>query len=570
MEDEQSNASQSYKTFVRPSWPYEEWREVQRKIELEDENGQIAHAVPSHDDEEAFEPDHWADDLSAPVDNNVPLCHLLHFMEPELNGGGNESNEILEEMTEMMRKTTEKLHSCCLVFENCYIIPVGSMAENTKIGKADEFDYAVVLPYFKTFDKLFPIIFQKDQSLLYSDPAYVALANDMAMEGKTKDIQENFQAALKCVWSLYMVNFIPEGWELHAPEWSCHGAEHGIARTFHLNRLSDGFLVDIDICFWTPIHKSTLAEKGDHLDHKNYLLENCLDNEMKLFAILPTDRNLDYSTNMVRFAMSVKESEALNKYGPNNGRIQCYRLAKCIAKYFIPNIQKKKNCSRCLECLVSSYALKNIVLYMANNYPDDKMWTKEQLGNRVCEVFAILNFCTKINFSQISAFFTPYIIKLRTLSEKYDSANGVLEYKDTGWSFNKAEDPLFTEDPISKKGVQNDSADGVLEDKDTGWSFNEAEPCFLPEMKMLDPLFTEDPISKKVLQNYFCFLHESDWSVPEVVDRLNETLTAFMESEESERKEYANNPGCLCFQPYSASDFAVETSSSQMAEYDHD
>lgn len=550
MEDQQSNASQSYETFVRPSWPYEEWRKVQRKIELEDENGQIAHAVPSPDDEEDFEPDHWASDLSAPVDNNVPLCHLLHFMEPELNGSGNESKEILEEMTEMMRKTTEKLHSCYLVFENCYVIPVGSVAENTKIGKADEFDYAVVLPYFKTFDKLFPIIFQKDESLLYSDPAYVALANDMAIEGETKDIQENFQAALKCVWSFYMVDFIPEGWELHAPELSCHGAERGIARTFHLNRLSDGFLVDIDICFWTPIHKSTLAEKVDHLDHKHYLLENCLDNEMKLFAILPTDQNLDYSTNMVRFAMSVKESEALNKYGPNNGRIQCYRLAKCITKYFIPKIQKKKNCSRCLDCLVSSYALKNIVLYMANNYPDDKMWTKEQLGNRVCEVFAILNFCTKINFSQISAFFTPYIIKLRTLSEKYDSENGVLECKGTGWSFNEAEDPIFTEDPISKKGVQNDSANGVLEDKDTGWSFNEAEPCFLPEMKMLDPLFTEDPISKKVLQNYFCFLHESDWSVPEVVDRLNETLTAFMEGEESERREYANNPGGLCFQPY--------------------
>lgn len=83
-------------------------------------------------------------------------------------------------------------------------------------------------------------------------------------------------------------------------------------------------------------------KKGDHLDHKNYLLENCLDNEMKLFAILPTDRNLDYSTNMVHFAMSVKESEALNKYGPNNGRIQCYRLAKCIAKYFIPTFRKRK------------------------------------------------------------------------------------------------------------------------------------------------------------------------------------------------------------------------------------
>ena len=565
MEGEESNASaQTCRIYVRPEWPYEDWKciekelerkdiescppelddkpsdknkliqneggdrtesgicnitarssalDIQSMVELTSENDELLQVQGTEFDEvEVFEPDHWADDLSVPLDEEVPLCQLLRFMEPELNGpDGIESQQIYEEMNIMMRKISEKLESCYSVFEQCYVIPVGSMAENTKIGKADEFDYAVVLPYFEHFDKLFPIIFEKDESMLYDDPAYVALANDIAPEGNTKEVQENFQSVMKVIWSLYVADFIPEGWELS--ELNCLGEEQSIARTFHLTRLSDGFIADIDICFWVPIHKTTLEEKGDYFEQKDYLLENCLDGEMMLYAILPKDRNLDYALNTVRFALSLKEREELNKYGPQNGRIKCFKLAKCVAQCFVPTLQKEGNCSRCRDRLVSSFALKNVIFFMARNYPNDEMWTDDQLGNRVSELFTILNFCMKVNCSQVSAFFVPYIIQFQEPWKKYNAAKGVLVDKD-----------------------DFDEPCGNMENK-----------CYIPEMNRFDSLFTEDLISKKVLQNYFGFLHESDWCVPEIFDRLNEMLTGLREKDDLEREQYAENPGCLCF-----------------------
>lgn len=572
MAGQKSNGSLAYKSYVRPEWPYEDWTCIERECEreqietcpseLENEPSAInmpikedyrdkadtcnatshrtAHGmaasgaegdvlptvelasenrneplqgqVVQYDEGEDFAPNHWACDLTVPLADDLPLCHLLRFMEPELNGVGIDSQEILEEMNKMMRKTSEKLESCYVVFEQCYVIPVGSMAENTKVGKADELDYAIVLPYFENFDELFPIIFQKDESLLYDNPAYVALTSDIASEGYTKEVQENFQSTMKTIWSLYVADFIPEGWELS--ELNCLGAEQSIARTFHLTRRSDGFIVDIDICFWLPIHKSKLEEEGECFEQNDYLLDNCLDGEMKLYAILPKDRDVEDILNSVRFAMSLKEREELNKYGPKNGRIQCFKLAKCVAQGFMPTIQKEGNCSRCRDRLVTSFALKNIVLFMASNYPDDKMWTEDQLGNRVCEVFSILDFCAKVNCAQVSAFLIPYIIQLEGQWKKYDSAKGVLV----------------------SKAILNESC-------------YEENNCLVPGMKRFESLFMEDPISKKILQNYFTFLHESDWCAPEVFDRLNEMLTALREKEDQERKEYAENPGCLCFQP---------------------
>lgn len=285
MEGEEASVCPTYKSYVRPEWPYEEWtcikRECERKgsestspelddkpnatnipikdenggtangcnttadrrdqniaaseskqnvlstVELASEHGKSAQGQPVQLDEaQDFEPDHWADDLSIPLDDNAPLCHLLRFMEPQLNVSGIESHKIHEEMNKMMSETAKKVESCYVVFEQCYVIPVGSMAENTKIGKADEFDYAVVLPCFEHFDKLFPVIFQKDESMLYDDPAYVALTNDIASEGSTKEVQENFQSVMKTIWSLYVVDFIPGGMEALGIELPWRGTKH--------------------------------------------------------------------------------------------------------------------------------------------------------------------------------------------------------------------------------------------------------------------------------------------------------------------------------------------------------
>lgn len=195
-------------------------------------------------------------------------------------------------------------------------------------------------------------------------------------------------------------------------------------------------------------------------------------------------------------------------------------LPNALQSFLFLTFRKKRTCSFCLDGLVSSFALKNVVLYMANNYPDDKMWAEDQLGNRVSEVFAILNFCMKVNCSQVSALLTPYIIPLRTNSVKYDSGKGVL--------------------------IENGS-DGL---------YYEEDHCLLPEVERFESLFSKDLISKKILQNFFSSLHEYNWCVLEVFDRLNEMLTGLTEKDDEERREYAENPGCLCFQPFTAEDFA--------------
>lgn len=88
----------------------------------------------------------------------------------------------------MMRKIFEKLELCYIVFEWCYVIFVGSMVENIKIGKVDEFDYVVVFFYFEYFDKFFFIIFEKDELLLYDDFVYIVFVNDIVLEGNIKEV----------------------------------------------------------------------------------------------------------------------------------------------------------------------------------------------------------------------------------------------------------------------------------------------------------------------------------------------------------------------------------------------
>ena len=148
-------------------------------------------------------------------------------------------------------------------------------------------------------------------------------------------------------------------------------------------------------------------------------MKHCLDEDNTIYAVLSRDFEIDLPLNIMRFAMSLKEREKLNEHGKTSNRLKCYKIVKCIAKYFIPRRQKH-NCKQCHEGLVSSFCLKNTVFYMIENYPNNDMWTDEYLPNRVLEVFSILNFCMKTNSSNVSAYFTPYIIMLHGYSEKYD------------------------------------------------------------------------------------------------------------------------------------------------------
>lgn len=477
-----------------------------------DEDDTSCHEMSS-DSESVYAPDHWFDDnLLEDVPDDLPLSRLLAYMEPMLlKYEDGDTKEIANSMNKMMNDIAAKVASSYDVFKGCWVIPVGSVVENTKIEKADEFDFAVVLPVFEQVDGLFDALFEKDEEKMLNDPNLRAFAKDMLNEdGDVTNAVEHFQALMKEVWSFYLEDFAPEGWTVL--ETFCYGDEISIAGTFHLKRLSDGFTVDVDLCFLAPIHGDVLRRSDFKIEQKQFILENCLDEDNKVYALLLKDHEINFSVNIVRFAMSIKEREFLNRYGEDNGRIRCYKFSKCIAKLFLPKTNKRQDCERCLEALVSSFCLKNIVLYMMHNYPSDAKWTKEQLANRIIEVFQILNFSLKVNCGIVSAYILPYMIKVGA---------------------------EFTYDPEKR---------AVLDER-MAWLGDVASvPCFLPDLDKVIELFGEDQISRRILGNYRDFLSQSRWSSPEVIDRLVEVLGTLRETCEESRKEIAENPGSTCFQ----------------------
>ena len=116
--------------------------------------------------------------------------------------------------------------------------------ENTKIGRPDEFDFSVILPYFENFDKL-DSLYNKEYKVFLNDLDFISLANEITTNSSPQTLLENFQTVLKKLWTLHMLDYIPEGWNL--PEGNSHNGTYGfgIAGTYHIFRQSDGFVLDM-------------------------------------------------------------------------------------------------------------------------------------------------------------------------------------------------------------------------------------------------------------------------------------------------------------------------------------
>ena len=280
-------------------------------------------------------------------------------------------------------------------------------------------------------------------------------------------------------------------------------------------RQADGFVLDMDICFWMPVSKSTLQQMKTELEQPDYLIKHCLNETSTIYDILSPDLHIDVSVNKMRFAMSLKELEKMNENGKTSYRVKCYKLVKCIAKYFIPRIQKHDSCKRCHDSLVFSFYFKKIVLYMIENYPSNNMWTDDFLPIRVLKVFLILNHCIKTNSCIVSTYFMPYMIRLPESSLKCNPSKQLLVENDNQW--------VIGSEPLEV-------------------------PCLLPDrIEQFEALFCHDHYSKIVTKNYFKFLHQTEWKLCDVTDRLHEMLLALRETDMNERRCYAENPSCLCF-----------------------
>ena len=500
----------------RPIWPYEPWatgyetaaRSNDRALFSTDDSSDSDTAeeakpkkkdTESPDEHDECEPDHWLEDLGIDVSENCPINTLLKTIDmPDISETA-EAKEISSDLQQVMKGTLDYLISKYKVFEKSYVLPVGSNAENTKIKKADEFDYAVILPCLAEKD-VYSLLLRKDS--VYSDPDIKMLANNISNDDP-KEVILNFQSYLKLIWSSAMSSYVAPEWEIL--DTSCYQDDVSIAGTFHVQRKRDSLHVDLDVCFWIPLDAENLLAAPDELKQRDYLLANSLDDNGLVYAILPRDGNISPSLNSVRFAMSRLEKQTLHQYGPLNGRLNCYRLCKCIASSLVPKCKKRENCHLCYESVISSFCLKNVVLYMAAYHKKEELWTDKQLPNRVVEVFSILSFCMKANACEISAFFSPYEIRIGSFS-------------------------------------QFDPETSCIVDRCHEFVFEKQAACKLPDIQLiLDKM--DDAAAQKILSDYDKFLRSTEWHFPEVICRLAEVLCGLREEDPSERQNLAKEPG---------------------------
>ncbi|MEW8546885.1 MAG: hypothetical protein AB2693_25500, partial [Candidatus Thiodiazotropha sp.] len=445
------------------------------------------------------EPDHWFDGLDIDVSENCPVNTFLKAIDMPDISETPEAKEISADLLQVMKDTLDYLSSKYKVFDKSYLLPVGSNAENTKIKKADEFDFAVILPCLAEKD-VYSLLLRKES--VYSDPDIKMLAHDIS-DDDPKEVILNFQSYLKLLWSSAMSSYMEPDWEIL--DTGCYQDDVSIAGTFHVQRKRDNTQVDLDVCFWIPLDAEKLLAAPDELRQRDYLLANSLDDKGLVYAILPRDGNISISLNSVRFAMSRLEKQALHRYGPGNGRLNCYRLCKCVVSSLVPKFKKRENCHLCYESLISSFCLKNVVLYMAANHKKDEFWTDKQLPNRVAEVFSILSFCMKANACEISAFFSPYEMRIASFSQF---------------------------DPETR----------CIVDRCHEFVFEKESACLLPDIQpILDKM--NDTAARKILTDYDKFLSSTEWQFPEVICRLSEVLCGLREEDPSERQNLAREPG---------------------------
>lgn len=504
----------------RPTWPYETWStgyetavcSNDRTVFSTDDlnvTDNVEEAKPkkiyteSPDEQDKYEPDHWFDGLDLDVSEDCPINALLKAVDMPDISETPEAKEISSDLLQVMNDTLDYLISKYKVFEKSYLLPVGSNAENTKIKTADEFDYAVILPRLAEND-VYSLLLRKDS--VYSDPDIKMLASDIS-DGDPKEVILNFQSYLKLLWASAMSSYIAPDWEIL--DTGCYQDDVSIAGTFHVQRKRDSAQVDLDVCFWIPLDAEKLLAAPDELKQRDYLLANALDDNGLVYAILPRDANISLSLNSVRLAMSRLEKQTLHQYGPGNGRLNCYRLCKCIASFLVPKCKKRENCHLCYESLISSFCLKNVVLYMAAYHKKNELWTDKQLPNRVAEVFSILSFCMKTNTCEISAFFSPYEIMIESFSQ-------------------------FDPETI------------CVVDRSHEFLFEKQATCKLPDIQpILDKI--DDAAAQKILSDYEKFLRSTEWHFPEVLCRLDEVLCGLREEDPSGRQDLAKEPGWNIF-----------------------
>lgn len=396
-EPHDSNSVEENK-IVAPKWPYDHWKTV--KISRV--------PINTAEKKQGIETPHHLHSMSI-IHSNFALKELLNKLSSQTSVLEDDKNaRVNEDVKKLMKSFGENLKTAGFLFEGCRLIEAGSVAEETKIKKSDEFDYLLVLDrlsdrkafqlhlsgdYFKfslnqESQESYEELQSKIPHLLDFDDDEVFLHYNM----KTiilKSIMDVFDSSLYFGWKRLSTNMGDV-------------CSSRIATTVHLFTETHNMDVDIDICICFQISPNDLKNAAGQEQVTNttenpsiifsYLHFLNQGASFELFAIIGDGEHLS-RMSQTRITAPLLELSRFRYYGQSDGRVKTYKLGKCLVSNFFPKYTNVFGCKRCCHSLVKSYYLKNIILFMIHRYTDDSLWIEDKICTRVLEMFTILKQC---------------------------------------------------------------------------------------------------------------------------------------------------------------------------------
>ncbi|XP_066934920.1 uncharacterized protein [Clytia hemisphaerica] len=328
---------------------------------------------------------------------------------------------IQRKMGKLLENVTEDLKTNHKSFKDSTLYYTGSMYEGLKIDAVDEFDFMIEMP---VLSKVADISMKSTKQMLQFELKDLNPFNDSPIEKVKVDaanIQEFFDRKSKFVkpgeewifpgddresWNIpaEFNNTDPSHWmnmaiiirafgllvqekiQHHLPrEWKFIPNEFGLVTIDHFLQHKSAFtfdivtgenqIVNIDVDLCLPIYNLPLlmnsSDPGDILPED--FKQRFRDNPSIHHAII---RN----SNTLRISLSCKEKEAFTKFDSDDPRKLCMRFFKYLRSKFITHLKWHDDAA---SCLVNSYHIKTIFLYLFEIYPEQSSWNGTNFGIRL-------------------------------------------------------------------------------------------------------------------------------------------------------------------------------------------
>ena len=428
---------------------------------------------------------HFKTELQSPVSVQSVLNKTIREWLPRVSIDRLVKTEHIKQLVRsLMDNTVSELQTKHCIFSKCYIIETGSMAEGTKIGQPDEFDFTIALPMLANSD--------------VAELLYIKLGIQTRLHNNIRDKVLSFLGQFSFVDSsyrhyltnAYLLQVFRETLKKHlSVEWKMRGESDlhmmrvylkNQTLTLHLQResgLDAGFILSIDVCLGIPLDaghlKTIYVADHTHALHLSFIQSQCLQMNTGVVGVISGNPLV-----AERFFFQIEPY----KFHAHKLAADCYKLAKQVARSFLPKINKN-NCSLCEDTLIPSFYMKTVAWFMMDFYTEADDWSETQLGNRLIEIFEIISYSFQSQYKGLA--YNTYINSMKLdFKMKYSPTDGNV-----------------------KAGVGMDNE----------------KHCTIPHMEDLNLASSGEEVSTAV-QSYWKYMKCEEWAVGDLLHKLIELL----------------------------------------------